>query len=557
MKKYFNFLNIILVFIFILAALSLIFSAKKNTVTTDEGIHLFAGYTYLVKKDFRLDPEHPPFLKELSAIPLVFMKNINLPNDNLWERAENIYYDCWQEARAMSEDFLFSLGNNLNKLIFWSRFPFIIISLLIGLITYYWSKNLYGKIAGIFAAFLILFMPNMLAHGILINTDIGLALFILLSCYWLAKALKEPRWFNFIILGIFFGLAFASKYTSILLLPIIIVIIMGKIFIYDKNYSIWKKYLAGIILSLVVSFLTVWAVYGFSTQIAPTPLTNFSTEINGLNGYKFPATYNEVFLKIRSYLFPAQFYKGLALITRHSLGGHIAYLFGNLSNTGWWYYFPLAILFKTPLSFFIFLLLATVFFKKLKSKSNFDEFIILTSAILFLLLAMFSKSNLGVRHILPIFPLLAIYGSKSINLINVKNKIAVVGFTILILWYFISSAFSFSNYLAYFNELAGGPNGGYRILTDSNLDWGQDYSRINQYLTKNNIVPTYIYYPWNGDKALNYYGLNFSPISQQEPRNPQGYVIVAYSWLKVKGFSWLEKYPFVQITPGVFIFKLN
>jgi hypothetical protein len=136
--------KIILILIFVFAFFLLFFSAKPDSVTTDEGIHLFAGYTYITKGDFRLDSEHPPLLKEIGAAPLLFIRGIKAPLDGLWEKAGNFYYDSWQEARALAENFLFAVGNNTDKLVFWGRFPFIILTLLLGLVTYYWSKKIYG-----------------------------------------------------------------------------------------------------------------------------------------------------------------------------------------------------------------------------------------------------------------------------------------------------------------------------------------------------------------------------------------------------------------------------
>ena len=556
-------LKTILFLIFLFAFFLLIFSAKQDSLTTDEAVHLFAGYTYITRNashSFRLDPEHPPFLKEIAAVPLLFFQNLKVPIDGLWDKAGNFYVDSWQEARVLSEQFLFGLGNNADKLIFWGRFPFIILTLILGFAVYWWSRKIYGEKAGIFAAFLILFLPNILAHGRLINTDLGLTLFIFLAIYYWTKFLKSASWrttwLGFLMSGVFTGLAFASKFTSLILVPILIVLMIAKL-IYDKDFKKWPKYLVGFLGVMVIGFIIVWASYGFSVQAPPKPLGSLSENIKLWTSFNVPNSLDVIFQKIRPILFPADFYKGFFLVGRHALAGHGSFLLGQTSNTGWWYYFPVAIFMKTPIPFFIFLILAIIFWKKIKTKESFDEVALLAAPIIFLIISMFTKADLGVRHILPIFPFLAVYASKSINLVDFsKVKIPVILFSILILWYLLSTISSYSNYLAYFNEAAGGPKRGFKILADSNLDWGQDIFRIKKYLDEHQITDGYILYPWNGDQALKYYGINLKSMPWDD-QNIKGNVVVSATYLQLADLSWLWQYPYEQITPGVFIFRLD
>lgn len=550
----------ILVFTFVLLAVV----SKKDSQTTDEGIHLFAGYTYLTKNDFRLDPEHPPFLKEIAALPLLFISNLNAPIDGLWEKAGNFYYDSWEEARSMSESFLYSVGNNADKLLFWGRFPFVILTLLLGLFTYFWANRLYGQKAGVFAAFLTLFLPNILAHGHLINTDLGVTFFIFVGLYFWGKYLKQPAWFDLLLAGLFIGLAFASKFTSVTIIPIMVVLAVIKLFI-DKNAVNWGKYLLGLLGIGIIGFLIVWATYGFSTAAAPVPIGSFSENIRMWANYNIPTVFDGIFNRFRPYLIPADFYKGFVLVARHALGGHAAFLLGNTSAQGWWYYFPVAIFYKTPLVFFVFLGLAIIFFKKIRSKIIFDELILIIVPVLYLLISMNSKADLGVRHILPIFPYLAVFAAKSINLIDLhafinkrdlKITAAAVIFTGLVGWYFVSSMQSYPNFLSYFNEAAGGPNGGYKILTDSNLDWGQDIKRIKDYIDTHPNDKIGLTYPWDGDSALSYYGLKY-PLVRPDDIDITGDVIISATYADTDAYSWLWHFPYEQIMPGIFIFHIS
>ncbi|MCL5407038.1 MAG: glycosyltransferase family 39 protein, partial [Patescibacteria group bacterium] len=381
-------LKFFLVIIFLTSFLLLIFSGLSDSQTTDEAIHLFSGYTYLTQKDFRLDPEHPPLLKELAATPLLFFQSLKISLGNFWIQAGNFYYDSWQEARVLGEEFFYSLGNSPAKLLFWGRLPFIFLTLILGYFGYFWAKKIYGEKPGILASFLILFFPNILAHGRLINTDLGLTLFIFIATYFWGQFLKQKNCQNLFLTGLFSGLAMASKYTAIILFIILFVLAVIKLFQEKEKYG---KIILGYLGVLIISFIVVWASYGFSLH------------------------------------FMAEFYKGIFFVLRHTLGGHGSFLLGQNSNFGWWYYFPVTIFYKTPIPIFILLILTIIMFTKIRAKNIFDEYLLIIPPIIFLILAMISKADLGIRHILPIFPFLFVFIAKSINLIDFRKiKLATI-----------------------------------------------------------------------------------------------------------------------------------
>lgn len=549
----------------LLAFALLVISALKNSQTTDEGVHLYAGYTYLTKRDFRFDPEHPPLLKELGALPLLFVRDLKLPPEELWNGASDFYKDSWREARASGEIFLYSAGNDAQRLLFWGRFPFIVLTIALGLFAFFWARKLYGAKAGVFAVFLMLFFPNVLAHGNLINTDLGLTLFIFAAVYFWGEYLQRPGWKNLCGSGIFVGLAFASKYTGILLLPILVVLIIERT-LFDKSIRKLAKYSLGCAAVLIISFIIVWASYGFATDVPP-PRAQSLLESNAFSGGPTTVALNAAFQKLRPMLFPAAYYKGLFYVGNHALTGHRAFLLGMRSGTGWWYYFLIAIFYKTPIPIFLLLVVAIAYFAKTASPDRFDEFLLITPAMIFLGLAMFSKTDLGIRHILPIFPFVFVFISKSIKLVfrpaaEVEKKqprrtiFPALGFLLLGLWYLYSAIASCPNYLAYFNEFAGGPKGGYRILTDSNLDWGQDLYRIKNYLAENNISRYYLIYSWDGEPALKYFGLEPLPLPRYSSEVTEKFVISATA-LQNGRFEWLKSHPARQLTPGVFIFDVQ
>lgn len=549
-------LKIILVAIFVASFSLLIFSARANSQTTDEAIHLFAGYTYLTKADFRLDPEHPPFLKELSALPLLFMKNIHVKYDALWQNAGVFYHDSWKEARALGDQFFYNWGNNPGQLLFLGRLVTIFLTLILGYFAFFWAKKLYGVRAGVLATFLVLFFPNILAHGQLINTDLGLTLFIFIAVYFWGEYLKKLSWQNLVLAGLFSGLAMASKFTAIMLFIILFILALLKFIIERKNLG---KIIGGYVLILVMTFVVVWASYGFSLAVPPKPVIGLSTELTNWVKYNVPKTYDSLFETVRPMMAPDYFYKGFIMVTRHAVGGHGSYLLGMNSNTGWWYYFPVAILFKTPIPIFILLGLAIFYRKKQKAEKpdDFDELLLILPPIIYLAFAMYSKADLGIRHILPIFPFILVYIAKTANLIDFKKfKVPTIIIGVSLLWYLLSAILAYPNYMAYFNEFAGGSKNGHKILTDSNLDWGQDIYRIKKYMVEHQLNHVYLVYPWDGDRALNYYGIDFTPLTPDD-HGVKGNVIISATYYETDAYFWIKKYPMKQITPGVFLVNVN
>ena len=169
----------LLVFVFVIS----VFSMAGDSLTMDELAHLPAGYSYLTQKDMRLNPEHPPLIKDLAAIPLLFIKDIKFPADSkAWTTDLNGQWDFGREL-------LFRNGNPADKMIFAGRIPMILLSIFLGFFIFKWTKELFGNKASLLALFLFSFSPTLLAHGRLVTTDVGAALGVVLATYYFLKSL--------------------------------------------------------------------------------------------------------------------------------------------------------------------------------------------------------------------------------------------------------------------------------------------------------------------------------------------------------------------------------
>ena len=575
----------LLVFVFAMA----VFSMRNDSLTMDELAHLPAGYSYLTQKDMRLNPEHPPLIKDLAAFPLLFIKNINFPSDSrFWQQDVNGQWD-------FGNQFLFWSGNPAEEMIFWSRIAMIFVLLLLGLYIFKWARELYGNKVALLALFLFSFSPTLLAHGRLVTTDVGAALGIAVATYYFLKFLKESSKKNILIAGLALGLALLTKFSTILLLPFLGFLLFVWTFLNSQSLSQFLKsfiiLLLKFVLVLAIAGLVIWLVYYYHVfnyppdrQASDAEYILASNPLQSLRHLLPNLSYNPILRPLVQYLL------GLVMVFQRGAGGNTTYFLGEVSNIAWKNYFPVVYLIKEPLAFFVLMIagiLAVAFLVKkpfyqdswlrLKSwvKSYFAEFSFLAFIGLYWLVSLTGNLNIGVRHLLPIFPFMILLVSLMTALWTkppyLKAKMVFLG--ALLCWQAVSVINVYPSFLAYFNELAGGPSQGYVYVTDSNLDWGQDLKRLNQWLEKMKISKIYVDYfggsdPrfYLGDKYLHWWSAR-QPLEMTETP----YLAVSATFLQtergipVKGFDqptgrylWLDDYQSIaKAGYSIFVYKIK
>ena len=183
------------------------------SATADEPIHLAAGYSYWQTRDFRMNPEHPPLVKLLAGLPLLLLR----------PKFDTSHAD-WPNAAQDIFGFRFLYGNDADRLLFWGRMPMVLVAALGGVVTFFWARDLFGSAAGVFATGLYSFSPNLLAHGMLVTTDVPLAVFWLLTLYLFWKQHDNPSWRSDAAVGLALGAAMASKFSGAFL-PVILIVL--------------------------------------------------------------------------------------------------------------------------------------------------------------------------------------------------------------------------------------------------------------------------------------------------------------------------------------------
>lgn len=588
--------------IIVITALVLaVFSVRNDALTTDESPHISAGYSYLMQKDMRLNPEHPPLIKDLAALPLLFQKLNFDAEHSSWKENVN---DQW----SFGPHFLYEIGNNPDAIAFGARLAVMLVFVLLGLMVYKWGRERLGHGPALLALALTVFSPNILAHGRYVTTDVGAAFAFLLAAYYFVKFLTEPSKKHLLYAGLSFGAAQLIKFSLILLAPLyiflIIVLYLAKQKLDPKAGRLWK-YLRAVLFIFVIGYLVIWPVYQFHVWNYPPERQKADTEFILGSFPVRPLANLDVWMADKPILRPyAQYLLGLLMVSQRAGGGNTTYFLGEVSSRAWPEYFPVVYLLKEPtpvlLGGFMLLLLAVIkiiregfyFQRSLKSvtmvagrtmdrlsrwiQTNFTEFSWLAFIVFYWLSSVSGNLNIGLRHVLPTFPFIYLaiawqtkkwFQSKS-WLAGRPFKVLIVGG--LMIWYLAESVLTFPHYLAYFNELAGGPANGYKYVADSNLDWGQDLKRLRDFMEKNNIEKIKLDY-FGGGSPRYFLGDKYEQLDANNPNQRHGWIAVSATLLQggraraVKGYDrdttyyrWLNNYePVAKIGYSIFVYKVN
>lgn len=404
--------------------------------TVDEPGHIASGIELLTKGIYQFDQQHPTLSRiavglgpALIGVPAPSPKQ---PGDSSIFSEGRILYGSnkYQEALVVAR-----LG----------ILPFFWIACLV---VYLWGKRYFGAAAGVIAVFLLSFFPPLLGHAGLATTD--MACTAMLGAVFLAGCvlLEEPSWRHAAVFGVCGGLAILSKFSVLAYFPASAAVAL-----------LWYAAMERPPLRRI-------------TQLSKTlaPLLGLSTVIVGFlvwAGYRFSFAHG----------IPApELWSGIREVAEHNALGHPSYLLGQISRSGWWYFFPVAIAVKTPIAFLI--LAGAGVWVAIRNRRGSPAWMPVAYAAGILAVAMSSRINIGLRHILPIYMGLSVLGAVAVT--RVRWKWTAAGVAVLLLWLAASSIASHPDYLAYFNEVAG--NQPEKFLIDSDLDWGQDVTRLGRRL---------------------------------------------------------------------------
>src|SRR5579862_385986 len=487
-------------------AAEVIFASRALSATWNEPYHLLAGYSYWQRADYGVNPEHPPLAKLVGAFPLLFM-NLQAPRIGRDD----------SKAVANKQGANFVYGNDAGALLLRARLAEAALGLLLMLLIFEVGWQMFGAGVACIAAALAVFEPNLLAHSALVTTDSALTLFYLAAIYALWRAARQPSVFHLTGCGAMTGLALASKHSALILLPLLALMALVDIACRRKGAAVadaaQKPILAQEIriwigrLSFIytIAILVLWGFYGFRFIARPDGLplwSGFAAYADLLKGRIAPWA---LIAAARYKLLPQSYLFGLIDVMLVTAGPRMAFLFGSLHPHSVWYYFPVAFVIKSTLGFLALLILGLAAIKAWAGKNCLKAAYLLIPPVIFMGAALTAGTNLGIRHVLPIYPFLILAAAAGAwELIRRRKGWALVVVGLLVL-HAASSLHTLPDYLAYSNELFGGTSNTYRNLSDSNADWGQGLLEAQRYLAKHNIKDCWFAYIGTADAA--YYQL--------------------------------------------------
>ena len=538
-------------------------SVLDETATYDEGFYIAAGYSYLKTGDFRMNPEHPPLAKLLDALPL------------LWLRPElPLSHFSWARGYLMDFAKVFLYQNRIpaDTLLFAARSVTMVFTLVFGLVLALWARRQFGAPVALLALVLFAFDPNLIAHGRYTTNDFFTALFFFLAVIAWVQYLLTRRTRDLALAGAALGLALLTKFSAVLLLPIFVVLYLIRAWQEEgrntpTRLSVERFFASTLVMAAIVVALIV-AAYGFKTHLCEVPGSTCTladvTDARSPSGHFLATLTRALHLPNHPYLM------GLFMQFQNTSGGHPAYLLGQLSSQGWWYYYPVVFLVKTPTAVLLLtvlgLLACAARFRRLTlSRLRSLPFVWLGLAVPILLYSasvLTSRVDLGVRYLLPIYPFLLVLLAALV--FRIRRALPYL-LTVLVAVQVIESAACYPNYLAFFNTLSSGPSNGSRYLLDSNLDWGQDLKKLKRYLDANHVQRIPLSY--FGTAPPYYYGISDAPLprTREVAARQQLNSLVAISvnllhdlYLEPGSYEWLRaRKPVAKAGESIYIYDLR
>jgi 4-amino-4-deoxy-L-arabinose transferase-like glycosyltransferase len=448
----------------IVAAVRVASTHRVFNVTIDEPLHLAGGWQWL-GGDYTIDISHPPLARVLAALPLRFAALPDPPPGSDVEQGNAILYAGGRYVKNLARA---RMGNLL-----------LLIAGILAVAAL--ARRAFGEVVSVIATALYTNLPPLLAHAGLVTTDMAVTAALALAILALDRFLESPDRERAILLGAAMALGVLGKFSFIVYFPAAAIVLIA------VRWRVQTRVRA-VALAIGVAFLLIWAGYQFriGTMGSVFRTATFFVEQAAPEPLRPAARWVALHVPVPAPALPV----GMALLKMHDNQGHEAFLLGERSAEGWWYYFPVVVFFKTPLPF---LALAIGGIALALRRRIAVEHALMPIAIL--LVGMTGSINIGVRHVLPMYASLAIvaaYATVQLWRATTRRPFARLAFAALMLWLFLGPAAAHPDYLAWFNEAAG--KNPARIAVDSNLDWGQDVLRLERAARELKIDKVWIAY---------------------------------------------------------------
>lgn len=486
---------------------------RHESLTWDEGDHIFSGYESWKTGDFGLNPEHPPMVKLVATLPLLRLPLVVPPLQNRFFKTE-----AYMDGREL----LFRNGPangghyTAEDLTLRVRLFAMVFAVAAAVLLYLAASELFGPITGLVALAIFCFAPTAIAHSALVTTDMAASVTIFATVYLFLRWVQQPTAWRLLAVGGAAGLALAAKHSTVLLAPMLVLLALGEWIAHRvalhrarteqheaadaTTPSMTRSGLqlvGGLAVITVVGVVVLWSFYGFRYAARPAGLV-LAPSLRQYVGPLAGVEASGILLVAKLHLLPESWLYGLADV-RAMANGMPSFFFGHVYLHGVWYYFPVLFVIKSTLSLLAMLAL-TVFaaargWLQLAWLERGRTWFFLTAPpLVYLYVAMRSHLNIGARHILPVWIFCYILAAAGIVAVARRGRVWMYVAAALVLLHIGSSVRAMPNYMAYANEAWGGPSQTYRYLSDSNTDWAQQLIATRDYLAAHHVHDCWIAY---------------------------------------------------------------
>ncbi|HPN83900.1 MAG TPA: glycosyltransferase family 39 protein [Victivallales bacterium] len=450
-----------------------LFSIWDKSLTYDEGAHVHYGLNILRGDSSRFDDSKMP-VTALNAIPTRFAEKMKIH----------------------------LLGDKTPTILFYhgfSRIPTMIFSLFVLCVIFKWARHLYGSWSARVAGFLFAFSPNIIAHSSLATNDVyamGGVLFSVVSFYHLMRRRSLSK---LLLFSLALSFAMISKFTCVFLYPMFFAMFLLRYLpVFKKLFRgtsvlpsevFFKALLKHFAIFAILSLLFINSAYFFNGSLRPLKSYNFRSD-----DFRRIAQ-NQFFASVPVPL-PAPMIEGLDWINYNQITGKTfgnVYMLGRTAprGEGFLLYYFVVWFFKIPLGTQMLFYLALLGwlrsragkFRRILFEKDFI-YLLFPAIFFFVLLSVVLKAQLGVRYLLICMPFIFVFsaGWAGRNWYFSRRRALIL---IICLWNIISLLSYWPHFIAYFNELSLDRKNNWRILGDSNIDWGQNVKYLKEYAISN------------------------------------------------------------------------
>jgi Dolichyl-phosphate-mannose-protein mannosyltransferase len=461
-------------------------STRQQSPSWDEGDHIYAGYMNWKNGEYTLNPEHPPLVKLVATLPLVPLDLKTAPRQGRYFKDEAYYGG---RELLFRNDPKYGGQYSADTLLFRIHLAAMTFGLVLAVLLFFAGKEMFGASAGLIALALYVFDPSVLANAPYVATDTGAACGFFVTIYLFYRFTKQMNWQRAAACGIVLGLALASKHSTIVLFPLLVVLAAGEIAGQWKAQGKMpardmKRAAIGLGIIGALGLFVLWGIYSFRFHMHPNgvSMAPLDVEVRPLAASMrwfilFCAHYH---LLPESYLF--------GLVDVQGVGeAWPTFYMGKIYAHGIWYYFPTVLIVKWTVGTLALVALGIWVFASGKIRRPREVFFLAFPAAFYLAVAMAGPLNMGERHILPIYPFVFMLLGAAGAWLMQRGKPWVYVVAILLAAHAVESVRVFPNYIPFANVLWGGPSNTHNLFSDAAVDWAQQLKWTKEWLDEHNV----------------------------------------------------------------------